>query len=49
MLQQECGWFDEAEHSSAALSARLTADVGNLQGVRTTGNILMEFGFESEL
>lgn len=33
MMQQECGWFDEEAHSSAALSARLTGDAGNLQSV----------------
>lgn len=34
MLQQECGWFDHKNHSSA-LSARLTGDVGSLQRVCT--------------
>lgn len=33
MLRQECGWFDDVNHSSAALSARLTGDAGNLQSV----------------
>lgn len=32
-MKQECGWFDEDDHSSAALSARLTGDAGNLQSV----------------
>lgn len=32
-MRQECGWFDEDDHSSAALSARLTGDAGNLQSV----------------
>lgn len=33
MMRQECSWFDDKENSSAALSARLTGDAGNLQGV----------------
>lgn len=33
MMKQECGWFDEDDHSSAALSARLSGDAGNLQSV----------------
>lgn len=33
MMRQECGWFDNEEHSSGALSARLTGDAGNLQSV----------------
>lgn len=34
LMRQECGWFDENDHSSAALSARLTGDAGDLQNVR---------------
>lgn len=33
MMQQECGWFDDNDHTSAALSARLAGDAGNLQSV----------------
>lgn len=33
MMKQECGWFDEDDHSSAGLSARLSGDAGNLQSV----------------
>lgn len=33
MMRQECSFYDDVEHSSAALSARLTGDAGNLQGV----------------
>lgn len=33
MMRQECGWFDDENHSSGALSARLTGDAGNLQSV----------------
>lgn len=33
MMKQECGWFDEKNHSSAELSARLTGDAGSLQSV----------------
>lgn len=33
-MRQECGWFDEDNHSSAALSARLSADAADLQSVR---------------
>lgn len=32
-MRQECGWFDDDDHSSGALSARLTGDAANLQGV----------------
>ncbi|XP_055301725.1 multidrug resistance protein homolog 65-like isoform X2 [Sitodiplosis mosellana] len=32
-MRQECSWFDEKNHSSAALSARLTGDVANLQEI----------------
>lgn len=35
MLQQECGWFDEKNNSSAELSARLTGDASSLQSVCT--------------
>ncbi|XP_031626047.1 multidrug resistance protein homolog 65 [Contarinia nasturtii] len=31
-MRQECGWFDDKNHSIGALSARLTGDAGNLQG-----------------
>lgn len=30
---QECGWFDNTNHSSGALSARLTGDAASLQAV----------------
>lgn len=33
MMKQECGWFDEDDHSAAVLSARLSGDAANLQGV----------------
>ena len=33
MMQQECAWFDEDDHSSAALSARLTGDASSWQRV----------------
>lgn len=33
LMRQECGWFDDDDHSSGALSARLTGDAANLQGV----------------
>lgn len=33
-MQQECGWFDADDNSSAALPARLAGDAGNLQNVR---------------
>lgn len=32
LMRQECSWYDEDDHSSAALSARLTGDAGSLQG-----------------
>ena len=32
LMRQECSWYDDENHSSAALSARLTGDAGNLQG-----------------
>lgn len=35
MMQQECGWHDDENHSSAELSARLTGDAGDLEGVST--------------
>lgn len=31
MLQQECAWFDDENHSIGALSSRLAGDAGNLQ------------------
>lgn len=31
MLQQECAWFDDENHSTGALSSRLTGDASNLQ------------------
>lgn len=34
LTRQECGWFDNDQHSSAALSARLTGDIASLQNVR---------------
>lgn len=33
MLKQEIGWFDRKENSVGALSARLTGDAANVQGV----------------
>lgn len=33
LLQQECGWFDDDDNSTGALSARLTDDAGDLQEV----------------
>lgn len=33
LMKQECGWFDDENNSSAALSARLTGDAANLQNV----------------
>lgn len=33
LMRQECGWFDDEQHSSSALSARLTGDAANLQSV----------------
>lgn len=33
LIQQECGWFDDENHSTGALSARLTDDAGDLQSV----------------
>ncbi|XP_031622750.1 multidrug resistance protein homolog 65-like [Contarinia nasturtii] len=30
-LRQECGWFDDKNHSTGALSSRLTGDARNLQ------------------
>lgn len=33
LIRQECGWFDNVENSSAALSARLTGDTASLQNV----------------
>lgn len=33
LLQQECGWFDDEDNSTGALSARLTDDAGDLQEV----------------
>lgn len=38
LMRQECGWFDDEEHSSGALSARLTGDAANLQGVCVNRN-----------
>lgn len=32
-MKQECGWFDEEDHSSVALSVRLSADAADLQSV----------------
>lgn len=32
-MKQECGWFDDKNNSSAALSARLSGDAANLQNV----------------
>lgn len=33
MMQQECGWFDEEDNSSAVLASRLTTDAGSWQNV----------------
>lgn len=33
MLRQECGWFDEEEHSVGILAANLSGDAANLQTV----------------
>lgn len=33
MLKQEIGWFDDDRNSVGALSARLTGDAANIQGV----------------
>ena len=32
MLQQECAWFDDENHSTGALSSRLTGDAGYIHG-----------------
>lgn len=44
MIKQECGWFDDKEHSVGALSARLTGDVANLQSV-SSSTYFIEFRF----
>lgn len=36
LMRQECSWFDDKNHSPAALSARLTDDADKLQAVKTT-------------
>lgn len=33
LMRQECAWFDNEDHSSGALSARLTGDAASLQTV----------------
>lgn len=33
MLQQECGWFDEEEHSVGILASHLGGDAANVQTV----------------
>lgn len=30
-MRQECGWFDDKNHSTGALSTRLTGDARNVQ------------------
>lgn len=46
MLKQEMGWFDDDENSVGALSARLTGDAANIQGVkRKIFNLILFFIF----
>lgn len=45
MMRQECGWFDDEDHSVGALSARLTGDAANLQSVCYWLNWFLEFPF----
>ena len=33
MLRQEIGWYDEEKNSTGALTTRLSADAGQVQGV----------------
>lgn len=33
LMRQECAFYDDEDHSSAALSARLTGDAANVQSV----------------
>lgn len=33
LMRQECGWFDDENHSTGVLSARLTGDAANIQSV----------------
>lgn len=33
LMRQECAFYDDDDHSSAALSARLTGDAANVQSV----------------
>lgn len=33
MLRQECGWFDEEDHSVGVLAANLSGDASNVQTV----------------
>lgn len=40
LMRQECAWFDNEDHSSGALSARLTGDAASLQTVYLYGLII---------
>lgn len=33
LMRQECAFYDDEDHSSAVLSARLTGDAANVQSV----------------
>lgn len=33
LMRQECGWFDDEDHTVGVLSARLNGDASNLQAV----------------
>lgn len=36
MLKQECGWFDEEEHSVGILASHLSGDAASVQTVSIT-------------